>query len=93
MAKNNYGFISKRYRQPDTYREIFGHYNAIYFTKSGGKVMVEAETSYLGSKTIGAEITHYEILRQDPDCRRTLNSGIKTQKKAIELIEKYINKY
>lgn len=93
MAKNVCGFICTRYRQPDYYKELFGHYNAVYLTEKGSEVMIEAQTSYLCSKSIGSCITSYDILLQTPKYRKVLVHDIKTQKRAIELIEKFIKKY
>ncbi len=93
MAKNQFGFIQKRYKQPIRYREIFLHYNAIYKTVSGKDIMIEARTHFLRSEPIGADIESYDILLQEPDCRRVLRKGIKSQKQAIELLEKFSQKY
>lgn len=93
MAKNTYGFIQKKYRQPHYYQELFCKYNAVYITENGTELMVEANPHFLCSEYLGADIDHYQILRRDTDCRRVLADNIKTQKRAMELIEKYIEKY
>ena len=93
MAKNIYGFIQKKYRQPTFYKEFFCHYNAVYVLENGTELMVEARPHFLVSEHLGALIDHYQILVREPDCRRVLKSDIKTQKKAMELLEKYIEKY
>lgn len=93
MAKNNYGFICSRYRQPYMYDLIFSKYNAKYHTKNGREVMIEAVPHFLSILRPGANVDHYDVLIQEPDCRRVIRSGLKSQKAAIEIIEKLIEKY
>lgn len=93
MAKNEYGFILKRYQQPSYYREVFGNYNAVYVSQMGTKIMIVAVPHFLCSEKLGANIDHYDILRQDADCRRMLACDIKSQKKAIEKLERFLLKY
>ena len=93
MPNNNCGFILKKYRQPHFYREIFGFYNAVYITEKDNTVMVEARPHFLCSNKINAPIESYQILIQRPDHRYVLRSGIKTQKKAMEILEQIIDKY
>lgn len=93
MAKNLCGFILKRYTQPVYYKEFFCLYNAIYFTKSGKEIMIEACPSIFVGEKLGAGIEYYNILMQEPTHRKMLRSRIPSQKKAVELIEKFIEKY
>ena len=92
MAHNEYGFISKRYKQPLKYDLIFNKFNAIYHTNTGREVMIEAEP-YPLAPNVGTNISHYSVIIREPDCRRVVKSRIKTQKEAILLIEKLIEKY
>lgn len=89
MAKNSYGFISKRYPQPIKYDLIFCFWNAIYRGRDGKEYMIEAVPSCLCTAKLDADIDHYEVIRRDEDCRRQLAWGIKSQKQAIEIISKY----
>ena len=93
MAKNSCGFIQKKYTQPVYYKELFGNYNAVYYTKSGKEIMVEACPHHLTSEKFGAKIDHYNILLQEPNCRKQLYRSIIFQKQAMELLEKCIEKY
>lgn len=94
MARNFYGFIQKKYRQPFDYRNYFNNWCAIYHAKSGKEIMIEARTHFLSRlESNSKKIDHYEILLKEPTCRRTLAYDIKSQKKAVELLEKYIEKY
>lgn len=86
MAKNTWGFIQKKYRQPDHYDNFFSYCNAIYYAPSGQEYMIEARPSLLCSEKWGADIDHYEIIKREPDCRRTVATDIKTQKKAMEIL-------
>lgn len=89
MATNSYGFIQKKYRQPNYYQQFFCNYNAIYVTQNGTELMVEAVPHYLCSQRFNARIDSYQILIREPNCRRVLAAGIKSQKRAMELLEKY----
>ena len=93
MAKNEYGFIQKKYRQPRRYDLIFCNWNALYETKQGKTIMVEAIPHYLCSNKQGAKIDHYLILIQEPTCRRALAHGVKTQKQCMELLENFISRF
>ena len=90
MPKNQYGFVLKRYRQPTNYRELFGKANAVYTSNGGKTYYLEAEPHFLASIKWGAEIDHYNILIQHPNCRRTIWHDIKSQKKAMEKLEKLL---
>lgn len=89
MAKNQYGFISNRYKQPIKYELIFCSWNAVYNGNDGKKYMIEAEPHYLALNKNGAEVMEYQVLRQDEDCRRAMGRS-KTQKGAIEILSKYL---
>lgn len=94
MAKNQYGFIQKRYIQPSYYRELFGHFNAIYITNGGEELMIEAQVPLLHSgEILGARIDHYDVLLKTPTSRQVLRSDIKSQKQAVQFVEKLIEKY
>lgn len=92
MAKNNYGFIQKKYRQPDYEREVFCKCRAYYRANNGRLFMVEAEPHFLMAEKWGADIDHYSILRQDEDCCRVIRSDIETQKEAMSVIERLLEK-
>jgi len=92
MAKNNYGFIQKKYRQPDYEREVFCKCRAYYKAKNGKLFMVVAEPHFLKAEMWGADIDHYSILRQDEDCCRVIRSDIKTQKETMSVIERLLEK-
>ena len=92
MAKNRYGFVISRYRQPIRYREIFLMWKAIYRSKSGTEYHLQARPHFLNSNWEGAEIDHYEILRQDPDCRRRVCPDKKSMKAAFEVLERLLEK-
>ncbi len=92
MATNNFGFIQKKYRQPDYEREVFRKCRAYYKAGNGKLFMVVAEPHFLKTEKWGAEIDHYDILRQDEDCCRPIQSNIKAQKRAMALIESLLEK-
>lgn len=92
MAKNYYGFIQKKYRQPDYERVVFCKCRAYYKAKNGKLFMVVAEPHFLIAEKWGANIDHYSILRQDKDCCREIRSDIKTQKETMSVIEKLLEK-
>lgn len=93
MAKNTYGFIQKKHRQPHYYKELFCNYNAVYIAEDGTEFMVEANPHFLVAERLGAYIDHYTILRQDSDCRKVIASYVKTQKRAMEIVEKLLEKH
>ena len=93
MAKNEYGFIQKKYRQPRRYELIFCNWNALYETKQGNTIMVEAIPHCLCSNKHGAKIDRYQILLKEPTCRRPLTREVTTQKQAMEILEKYLAKF
>jgi hypothetical protein len=92
MAKNTFGFIQKKYRQPDYEREVFCSCRAYYKAGNGKLFMVVARPHFLCGETWGANIDHYEVLRQDEDCCRMIAYEIKSQKKAMEIIERLLAK-
>ena len=92
MPNNSYGFINKKYRQPHYYRNYFGYYNAVYLTEKDNQLMVEARPHFLRSEKLGAPIESYQILIQRTDHRQVLRTDIKTQKKAMEVLEKLLEK-
>lgn len=92
MAKNTFGFIQKKYRQPDYEREVFGSCRAYYKAGNGKLFMVVACPLFLCGEKWGANIDHYEVLRQDEDCCRMIANEIKSQKKAMEIMERLLTK-
>ena len=93
MPKNYYGFIMKKYRQPDCYRKMFCNYAGVYHTANGTELYFEAVPHFLCSNHINANIETYQILIQCSDCRKVLAKGFKSQKAAMEEFEKIYNKY
>ena len=91
MAKNNRGFILKRYPQPLRYQELFCYWNAIYQGRDGKEYMIEAKPHFLCGEKLGALIDHYKVLRREETCRRVLADNIKSQKQAIEILSRYCN--
>lgn len=92
MATNKFGFIQKKYRQPNYEREVFCECRAYYKAKNGKLFMIVACPNFLIGEKWGSKIEHYEILRQDEDCCECLAHDIKTQKKAMEIIERLLAK-
>ena len=92
MATNSYGFILKRYKQQKKKKKIFTNWCAIYYTKQGKEIMIEARP-YVLNRRENAKIDLYEILLREPTCRVPLVHEIRSQKKAIEWLEKLIEKY
>lgn len=93
MANNKYGFISNRYIQPNRYKKLFCNWCASYIAKDGTEFQIEARPHHLSLEKENATIETYGVLRQDPDCRRTIKTGLKTQKAAIEKIEQLLSKH
>ena len=92
MAKNTFGFIQKKYRQPDYEREVFCSCRAYYKAGNGKLFMVVACPHFLCGEKWGANIDHYEVQRQDEDCCHGIAYEIKSQKKAMEIIERLLAK-
>lgn len=92
MAKNQYGFIQKKYRQPDYEREVFCKCRAYYKAGNGKLFMVVACPHFLCAEQWGAIIDHYEILRQGDGCCHQISADIKSQKKAMEILEHLLAK-
>lgn len=65
--RNVWGFVSKRYPQPDDYKLIFNDWVAIY-RHSGIEYHVELVSDFRHRGTA----KYVEILRQDHDCRRNV---------------------
>ena len=87
MAKNYFGFIQKKYRQPDFEREVFCNCRAYYKAGNGKLFIVVACPRFLRGEQWRGDIDHYQVLRQDEDCCHVIAYGVKTQKKAMEIIE------
>ena len=92
MAKNTFGFIQKKYRQPDYEREVFCNCRAYYKSGNGKLFIVVACPHFLCGEKWGANIDHYDVLRQDEDCCHMIANEIKSQKKAMEIIERLLAK-
>lgn len=92
MATNNFGFIPKKYRQPDYEREVFCRANAFYKAENGKLFIVAAMPHYLCSEKWGARIDHFEILWQDKNCRHMIRSGVKTMKETMAIVERLLEK-
>lgn len=92
MAKNCYGFIPKKYPQPAYYKELFSHYNAVYYSETDREFHVEALPHYLCSNPIGARIDNFLILEQTPTHRRKIGGPFKTMKAAMEQLQKWLEK-
>ena len=90
MAKNTFGFIQKKYRQPDYEREIFCNYRAYYKAGNGKLFMIEACPQSACGEKWGANIDHYNVLHQDEDCCKVIAYDIKSQKKVIEIMERLL---
>jgi len=92
MAKNTFGFIQKKYRQPYYERRVGGCCRAYYKAGNDKLFMVVACPHFLCGERWEANIDHYEVLRQDEDCCRMIAREIKSQKKAMEIIERLLTK-
>ncbi|MCL2853336.1 MAG: hypothetical protein FWE20_09970 [Defluviitaleaceae bacterium] len=79
---NRYGFIPKKYRQPDEYRLIAYDWVAV-FLSGGQEYHVQLESFWLDRKTAKS----VKILRQHTEYRRPLFSDIPSIKKAMERLE------
>ena len=88
---NSYGFVQKKYPQPITYQLFFTNWNAIYRTKKGVEIMLEAVPYCLTKIKEGAKVDHYDILVRGKECRKTIRSGIKTLKRAMEILQELID--
>ena len=88
--KNQYGFIPARYKQPHSYRLIFGGWCAIYkYPKTG----VEYHLQLMPKLHISREnASHIQVLRQDKDCRRQISEQLTTIKAAVDIIERIFDK-
>lgn len=64
MATNRFGFIQKKYRQPDYEREVFGSAWAHYKAGNGKVFIVAACTKKYGSSKWGDTIKEYEVCEQ-----------------------------
>lgn len=91
MAYNVIGFVPKKYRQPDYYKELFLMWNAVYLTDDGREYHVQARPHFLSSNYEGARIENLELLVQCSDCRRKIGE-YKTFKACFEALERRINK-
>lgn len=92
MAKNTFGFIQRKYRQPDYEREVFCQCRAYYKAENGKKFIIVACPHFLRSERWGAPIDHYEVLRQDEGCCRGIAYDVKTQKRVMEILERLLEK-
>ncbi len=88
--KNQYGFIPKRYQQPDRYRLIGNGWCAIYkHSETGVDYHLQLYPNILASSTEKA--SYIQVLRQDKDCRRAISEQLKTIKAAAAIVEKLLS--
>lgn len=92
MATNDYGFIPKKFIQPNRYELYFLNWNALYRAENGTVFMIEAQVYRYSLNRIGEKIETFDILVQRPDCRFQLQTGIKTFKEAVAIIERLLEK-
>ena len=88
--KCDYGFIPKKYRQPNNYRLCFGKYEAVYNkqTENGTETYYVVAEPKCFTEGIGVPIDHFVILKQSPDCRRCVTfEKLKTMKRTMEVLE------
>lgn len=88
-----YGFIPKKYRQPNNYRICFCKYEAVYLkqTENGTEIYYVVAEPKGFTEGIGAPIDHFVILKQYPDCRRPVTfEKLKTMKRTMEVLEKVL---
>ncbi len=88
MAKNIFGFIQKKYRQPDYEREVFGSAKAYYKAGNGRELIVAACTKKYGSSQWGADIKEYEVCEQRENVH--VLRIVTSQKQAMEELEKLL---
>lgn len=94
MATNSYGFIQKRYTQPHHYEERFGYFGAIYHTNKGEVLMIEARPHFMHrGNNLDARIDHYDVLLKTPQSWAMLRHDIKSQKQAVQYVERLVEKY
>jgi len=88
MAKNTFGFIQKKYRQPDYEREVFGSAKAYYRAGNGKTFIVAACTKKYGSSKWGDTIKEYEVCEQRENVH--VLRIVPSQKKAMEELEQIL---
>lgn len=85
--KNQYGFVPKRYRQPDRYRLMGIGWCAIYkHPETGAEYHLQLMPSVLSLSPTDAK--HIQVLRQDKDCRRSVSEWLTTIKAAVEVVDR-----
>lgn len=85
MLKNRYGFIPKRYRQPERYLKIFSNYVAIYRHPETGEEYHIQLNSYFLNRAYAEDVS---VLIQCKDCRRQIGPRHKTIKDAVAALER-----
>lgn len=88
MAKNTFGFIQKKYRQPDYEREVFGSAKAYYKADNGKVFIVAACTKKYGSSKWGDTIKEYEVCEQREQVH--VLRIVPSQKQAMEELEQLL---
>ena len=89
MLKNRYGFIPKRYRQPEQYRMIFTDWVAVYrHPETGEEYHIELNSYFLNH----AYAKDVSVLVQCKDCRRQIGPSHKTIKDAVADLERILQK-
>jgi len=87
--KNQYGFIPKRYRRPDRYRQIGIGWCAIYtHPVTGIEYHLQLWPNILSSSR--SDAPHIQVLRQDKDCRRSVSERLTTIKAAVSVVERLL---
>lgn len=88
MAKNVFGFIQKKYRQPDYEREAFGSARAFYKAGNGRLfIIVPCTTKYQGAQW-GKDIVEYQVCEQK-ECVHVMRI-VPSQKRAMEVLEQLL---
>jgi len=86
MPKNNIGFILKRHKQPDYYRESFGQARAYYKAGNGREFVIVACTNNRYGGGLNRDIKFYWVCEQR-ELVYPIYSNVPSQKKAMELLE------
>lgn len=89
MLKNRYGFIPKRYRQPNRYRMIFTDWVAVYNHPVTGEEYHIELNSYFLNRAYAQDVS---VLIQCKDCRRQIGPRHKTIKDAADALERIFQK-
>ena len=83
---NRTNFIPRSLIQPDRYENIFNNWCAVYVGGNGREYHLEIISDYYENRSG----KHIDILRRCPTHRLPIRTGIKTIKKAVEILERII---